>query len=55
MIKNTAWDFLKNYFLFSTLLDNKDVLQNEIKGTLINCEADYKHIIDVHRIGLGTC
>ncbi|MFC6269811.1 hypothetical protein [Frigoriflavimonas asaccharolytica] len=53
--KDTAWEFLKHYFLFSTLLDSKDVLQNELKGKLIGWEAESKGIIDVHRIGLETC
>lgn len=53
--KDTAWEFLKNYFLFSTLLDSKDVLQNQLKGKLIGWEAESKGIIDIHRIGLETC
>lgn len=53
--ENSAWDFLKNYFLFSTLLDSKDVTQNDLKGFLIGWEAETKGIIDVHRIGLETC
>lgn len=53
--KNSAWEFLKHYFLFSTLLDSKDSIQNELKSFLIGWEAQNKGIIDVHRIGLETC
>lgn len=53
--KDSAWEFLKNYFLFSTTLDSKDSIQNELKGILIGWEAETKGIIDVHRIGLETC
>lgn len=53
--KNSAWEFLIHYFLFSTLLDSKDSIQNELKGIMLGWEAQNKGIIDVHRIGLETC
>jgi hypothetical protein len=53
--KSQPWEFMKNYFLFSSVLRNTDVLENEIKGVLMDAEADKKGIVKTHRIGLETC
>lgn len=53
--KNTAKEFIQNYFLFSGMLSNTDPIVNTFKGTLMNWEAESKNIIDIHRIGLETC
>lgn len=53
--KSEAWEFMKNYFLFSAALRNTDVFENEIKGVLMDAEADKKGIVNTHRIGLETC
>lgn len=49
------WKFLKNYFLFSSLLRNTSSIENEIKGKLMDAEAHYKGIIDTHKIRIETC
>ena len=46
---------MKSYFLFSAALRNTDVLENQIKGVLMDAEADKKGIVKTHRIGLETC
>lgn len=52
--KDSAWEFLKNYFLFSAALRNTDVLENEIKGYLMDAEAESK-VIKKYKIPLNTC
>lgn len=53
--KSQAWDFMKNYFLFSSMLRNTDVIENQFKGILMGWEMESKKLIDVHTIGLETC
>ncbi|MGI9653029.1 hypothetical protein [Chryseobacterium sp. RLHN22] len=53
--KNSAWDFLKNYFLFSSLLSNRDQFENQFKGILMDWEMQSKHLINYYNIGLKTC
>jgi hypothetical protein len=52
--EKSAWEFMKNYFLFSAALRNTDALENEIKGYLMDAEAESK-VIKKYKIPLNTC
>lgn len=51
----SAWSFLKNYFLFSSVLSDTNPMQSSIKGALMDLESEFKGIVQTHRIGLNTC
>lgn len=53
--KNSAWEFLKNYFLVSSALSNRDLFENQFKGILMDWEIESKHLINYYNIGLKTC
>lgn len=53
--KSSAKEFLKNYFLVSSMLSNRDIIENQFKGILMDWEIQNKHLINFHKIGLKTC
>lgn len=53
--RDSAWEFLKNYFLVSSALSNRDQFENQFKGILMDWEIQSKHLINYYNIGLKTC
>ncbi|WP_282631116.1 hypothetical protein [Empedobacter sedimenti] len=52
--KNSAWDFLLYYFLFSSMINERDATILN-RGDLMDWEIESKGLIQLFRIPLNTC
>lgn len=53
--EKTSWDFLKNYFLFSSMMSNTDPSYATLKNVLMDWEINSKDLIQYYRIPVETC
>lgn len=53
--EKTSWDFLKNYFLFSSMMSDTDPSYATLKNVLMDWEINSKDLIQYYRIPVETC
>lgn len=53
--EKSSWDFLKNYFLFSSMMSNTDPAYSTLKSVLMDWEISSKDLIQYYRIPVETC
>ncbi|MDM1555202.1 hypothetical protein HX126_11605 [Chryseobacterium indologenes] len=53
--EKSSWDFLKNYFLFSSMMSNTDPAYSALKSVLMDWEINSKDLIQYYTIPIDTC
>lgn len=53
--EKSSWSFLKNYFLFSSMMSSTDPAYSTLKGVLMDWEISNKNLIQYYRIPIQSC